>query len=179
MNQDVYRIGKCFSRRDCVIKITCKTSLLVSLFDDDVVLCFFQEAVYIRQDWSAPRLMPQHLSGKCTSGPNKSTILGFTFWFGCYAPIVCWQGMWLLGTKCRVDHNAQKCAFLVLFLGMCCCFSLLYIKSVPVRFLNVHCRTAECFYWLLFRSLECTALKGLKGVFWRHRWLYLKACTVI
>lgn len=46
--------------------------------------------------------------------------------------------------------------FLVPFLGIYCCFGLLYIKSVPVRFLNVHCRTAGCFCWFLLHLLERT-----------------------
>lgn len=111
MNQDVYRIGKCFSHRDCVIKITCKTSLLVSIFlsQDDIV---FLSGIFKR--WHKAGLVSAMidalaLSGKCTSGPNKSRFTRFTFWFGCCAPIICVykESDWL-GTKCRVDSNAQN-----------------------------------------------------------------------
>lgn len=76
MNQDVYRIGKCFSHRDCVITITCKTSLLVSIFlsHDDIV---FLPGVFERRHKAglvSAMIDALALSGKCTSGPNKSTI---------------------------------------------------------------------------------------------------------
>lgn len=74
INQDVYRIGKCFSLTDCYYK----TSLLVSLFlsDDDIVLCCplrnIQEDIRYKAGLVSVMIDALALSGKCTSGPNKS-----------------------------------------------------------------------------------------------------------
>lgn len=164
MNQDVYRIGKCFSHRDCVIKITCKTSLLVSPF----AFWWWHWALYsrggLRQDWSAPRLMPQRYLGSALQDPAslQSPWFYILVWM-LRSNSLCLQGMRLLGTKCRVDPNAQKQTFLVPFLGIYCCFGLLYIKSVPLRFLNVHSRTAGCFCWLHLLERTAGASTALKG----------------
>lgn len=56
---------------------------------------------------------------------------------------------------------------LVPFLGIYCCFSLHYIKSVPAWFLSMLCGTAECCCWFLLYSLGRTKWVGtaLKGGF--------------
>lgn len=48
------------------------------------------------------------LSGKCTSGPRKSKIfLVYILFWMLFSIRFRSQGIWLLWTKCRVNHNAQ------------------------------------------------------------------------
>lgn len=98
------------------------------------------------------------LSGKCTSGPKKSTIplVYILVWMLCSNGL---QGIWLLGTKCGVDQNNKK---KTLFFSVLNCW-FICVKS----FLIVLCRAAECFCWVPSHSLECTqeARAALNGGF--------------
>lgn len=153
MNQDVYRIGKCFSHRDCVIKITCKTSPLVSICLSDDLFFVFLSGIFkrwrLRQDWSAQWLMPTSIVWQVHFRTQwvYDFLVFFTFWFGCWSSDrLCSQGIWLAQPKSRVEHNAQNrqqapfhfCFVVVVSVS-------LTLNQSPGRFVNMHSRTAERF----------------------------------
>lgn len=191
MNQDVYRIGKCFSHRDCVIKITCKTSPLVSICLSDDLFFVFLSGIFkrwrLRQDWSAQWLMPTSIVWQVHFRTQwvYDFLVFFTFWFGCWSSDrLCSQGIWLAQPKSRVEHNAQNRQQAPFHFFFFCCFGLLNIKSVPREV----CEYAQQDSWALYSISLWTYLSARSGrvlhrkedsPFWRHPWLYRKACTVI
>lgn len=187
MNQDVYRIGKCFSHRDCVIKITCKTSPLVSICRSNDLFFVFLSGIFkrwhLRQDWSAQWLMPPSIVWQVHFRTQwVYDFLVFYIGLDADAPIVCVhkESDWL-GTKSIAEHNAQnrqQASFHFLLF-------LLYIKSVPGKVCEYAQQDSWALYLIPFALMGgyCTYGRVLHwkedSLFWRHLWLYLKACTII
>lgn len=98
---------------------------------------------------------------------------------------LCLQGIWLLGTKCRVDRNAQNtsspcsiCRYLLLlFPSPLHQISPSTFSECALQDSRVLLLYSFCTYWSAQRGRVLHLKEDV--LFWRHQWLYLKACTVI
>lgn len=127
----------------------------------------------------------QHYLESALQDPISLQFPCFTFWFGCHAPIVCVhkESDWL-GTTCRVDHNAHNTSkpssgfrgFLLFQsplrqisprkVSLCALQDSRVLLQVPIALIGVHKVGRYC--------IERRVI-----LFRRHRWLNLKACTII
>lgn len=121
--------------------------------------------------------------GKCTSGPPYSYEF-LVLHSGLDAPIVCvHKESDPLGTECRMDLHAWNHFLwnqLANLWGFIVNVRVLYIKSVPVRFVNALCRGAE--HFCRFHLLEHTkwaaiqrrtfSFEGISGCIWKFVLLF-------
>lgn len=160
MNQDVYRIRKCFSHRDCVIKITSKASQPETILLSITTLFFVSLSGIFKRHHKAGLVSTMIDSttstGKCTLGPSEvcDVLVLHSGLHAMLQSLVFTRNLTLLGLDVKWNMMLITQARLH-FQGIYCCFSLL--NRQLKRFWNMHCRWGECWFLL---HLVLTQLVG-------------------